>query len=867
MKIMKSLGYIITFVFIVSIIYLTVSVRDFEMVSAADIDYKDFYEFNELPNSNIVLTDTFQLITAEREIGGVRNYGPSIDPDRSDVVIITQDLQWQFGGLWYKNEIDMKKDFSMLMYVNLGNKWDNGNYDGTRGADGITFTIQGHTNTSGVALNRTIGANGAGLGAYSKDSDDNDPFNPYRSNYIRNALVLEFDTFYNNHELSTHDNGTPNFGNGGENGDKFYGHLDLTKTPNWTGADSGPFYKTHDISSPYFRSPENLSNAFNQDLTDRRWRKVEVIWDSVNYKLTYNIAGYNPIVYTFTDMEEVTNTFGGDLVYWGFTGSTGDSYNLQKVGIFNLPDQTEMTIDKLGRNITKDGEAAEFSESTIMKLGDVIEYQVEVDYPDDNNTQELVEAFIEDKLADELEYVAGSLRVQKNGENVSPNPVWNDGNVQLGNVEPGSTFIVTYQAKVLEEGIIDNIAIFGSKYTNPISDTAQIYSGSLVVKKVDENNDPLIDAEFTITGPDNFSLNLPRIGEESAAEFIVEYLEPGEYTVTETSAPSGYLLSAIPQSVTVVKGDEASPVTFVNYPGPGIIKEQKNSDANESEYGESSETLVGDNVDFKITSSLPADIFEYQDFSIFDELDTRLTLVENSVQLTTDSEVNLIIGADYDVSVSGNSLEASLTESGLAKLQDVSELILSFTALVNESTLVDLTDIPNTATLDFTNKSGASGKPTTNETITIPLTGEVHILKVYKDELGEEAHLPGAVFSLERRAGSTWESFGDEKISSENGLLGWTKLPKGEYRIVEIEAPEGYLLLANPIEFEITSDSTTHEQNFKVENKPREELPQTGGPGTIMFTVIGSLLMLIAGISTFVLMRNKKDTNYNGNGE
>jgi len=97
-----------------------------------------------------VLTDTFELIAADMANNSGVNYGPSLDPNRSDVVIITQDEQWQFGGLWYKNPIDMEKDFSMLMYVNLGDKWNNGNYDGNLGADGITFTIQGHTNTSGA---------------------------------------------------------------------------------------------------------------------------------------------------------------------------------------------------------------------------------------------------------------------------------------------------------------------------------------------------------------------------------------------------------------------------------------------------------------------------------------------------------------------------------------------------------------------------------------------------------------------------------------------------------------------------------------------------------------------------------------------
>src|SRR5699024_4828616 len=279
-----------------------------------------------------------------------------------------------------------------------------------------------------------------------------------KGNFIRNALVLEFDTFYNNHELNTNDNGTPNFGNGGANGDKFYGHIDLTKTPAWLGADQGPFYKQHDISEPYFRSPSNLQDATNQDLTDRRWRKVEVSWDSSTHTLTYDIAGYSPIVYQFSGSQDVIETFGGTLVYWGFTGSTGDSYNLQQVGIFEVPDQSESSIEKLARNITKDGKNAEFTKEAIMKLGDTIEYQVTVDYQVEGNTQDIVAAVIEDELPTELNYVDGSLRVQLNGSDIDPTPEWNNGEIHLGNFSPGSRFVVTYQAVVTEEVVIDNIA-------------------------------------------------------------------------------------------------------------------------------------------------------------------------------------------------------------------------------------------------------------------------------------------------------------------------------------------------------------------------------------------------------------------------
>ena len=305
MRKIKYGKFLLFLIFVMSIVYSGGDVGSSKVVHAdetTETDYDDFYD--ELPESDIDLKHTFELITPNRVNSKGINDGSSVDEKRPNVAIITQNKQWQFGGMWYKNPIDMKKDFSMLMYVNLGDQWNNGNNNGKPdgregGGDGITFTIQGHTNTSEVALENTIGANGAGLGAYSKDSDDNDPFNDYKDNFIRNALVLEFDTFYNNKEELTNDNNTPNFGNGqvgnDYNGKKFYGHIDLTKTRALSDPNQGPFYKQHVIPSPHFRSPDNLQDATNQDLTDNRWRKVEVSWDSSTYTLTYNIAGYDDI--------------------------------------------------------------------------------------------------------------------------------------------------------------------------------------------------------------------------------------------------------------------------------------------------------------------------------------------------------------------------------------------------------------------------------------------------------------------------------------------------------------------------------------------------------------------------------------------
>src|SRR5699024_6492600 len=156
------------------------------------------------------------------------------------------------------------------------------------------------------------------------------------------------------------------------------------------------------------------------------------------------------------------------------------------------------------------------------------------------------------------------------------------------------------------------------------------------------------------------------------------------------------------------------------------------------------------------------------------------------------------------------------------------------------------------SSIEFVNHSDQAGSPESDETNTIPLTGRVDILKIFKNDLLEEIPLSDAVFQLQVKSGDIWINFGEEKISNQNGVLHWEELPKGEYRIIEIEAPEGFLLLANPIEFEVTRESTTHAHSYIVENIPQEELPQTGGIGTAVFTITGVILMMSAGLSSLI---------------
>ncbi len=101
------------------------------------------------------------------------------------------------------------------------------------------------------------------------------------------------------------------------------------------------------------------------------------------------------------------------------------------------------------------------------------------------------------------------------------------------------------------------------------------------------------------------------------------------------------------------------------------------------------------------------------------------------------------------------------------------------------------------------------------------------------------------------------------------------RLPAGRYRLEETHAPEGYVILTKYYYFniaqggsvslsdengtkinshdDITLDNTGH--ILSVKNIPGTSLPDTGGTGTKLFSIIGIILTVFAGA---VLRRRRR---------
>ena len=181
---------------------------------------------------------------------------------------LTGALDWQLGSVWYADPIDLSKDFDLEFYLNFGGK-DNS------GADGIVFVMQD-------VSNKAIGKSGGGLGF--------EGFSP--------SFGVEFDDFNNQ-----------------DKGDIASDHIAILKNG------SVDHNSTNSISAPVAA----ISGGGN--IEDGLDHLVRIVWTESTKELQvwFDCDLRQRIFY---DIQK--NIFNGDnLVYWGFTSSTGGLNNRQ----------------------------------------------------------------------------------------------------------------------------------------------------------------------------------------------------------------------------------------------------------------------------------------------------------------------------------------------------------------------------------------------------------------------------------------------------------------------------------------------------------------------------------------------------------
>lgn len=241
----------------------------------------------------------------------------------------------------------------------------------------------------------------------------------------------------------------------------------------------------------------------------------------------------------------------------------------------------------------------------------------------------------------------------------------------------------------------------------------------------------------------------------------------------------------------------------------------------------------------------------------------------------TDTVAVKVGGADdtgFELRADGNGFVLSFD---MTEYQDRKgkEILITYTATVTEDAVVKVTE--NRVSLTYSSDPSDSTKTKTTPDIIVPLySSEIVAEKVNSASPGEVLQDAGFVL-LKKAAASDAEpglyykyNEADSKvewveklseatavITDEKGAAAFKGLEDGTYYLREIKAPDGFALSVNDIEITIDASGNKDTATGKpvgishketVRNNPGSPLPETGGRGTALYYITGSILLLAA---------------------
>ena len=316
---------------------------------------------------------------------------------------------------------------------------------------------------------------------------------------------------------------------------------------------------------------------------------------------------------------------------------------------------------------------------------------------------------------------------------------------------------------------------------------------------------------------------------------VIENLPNGYYYITTTTGSVVTINSTKPDA----EVDDKNVV-------PGVNKEITGASSYDAD-GKKALAQVGTEVEYTATITVGKGQLGY----VFkDTLGTGLEYVDGSLTVT-----DMTAGTDYTLAVSGQNITVTFEDDSIKGLAQDSEIVVVYKAKVTSAALQD-NPAKNTATISYGNDSQYTSKPSETETynakITViknddqnePLAGAGFVLKNADGKYYKFAD--GAVSWVDAEADATEYTSGDDgKLDGE-----FTGLADGTYTLVEKTTPSGYNT-AEDKEITIAKGDYSAgnlKQEATVINKAGSVLPATGGIGTTLFYVVGSVLVIGAAV-------------------
>lgn len=283
---------------------------------------------------------------------------------------------------------------------------------------------------------------------------------------------------------------------------------------------------------------------------------------------------------------------------------------------------------------------------------------------------------------------------------------------------------------------------------------------------------------------------------------------------------------------------------------------------------------LGDIVSYKVVVDVPSTVERLATFKIEDTMHTGLTFQNTSYKVKGIGTSNKDLAKDTDYTLTSTNNTWNLTFTN-ANIKPYKTLEITYNAIVNKNADVTSTGNINTAkftysnivTKDYNNTSNTDKTSSTESSVKVYVGG----FKIEKRETTRTGKLlSGAVFKIaSSKANANAGTFikdanGNEiTLTTVDGKVEYKGLAYGTYYIVETQAPtyddngttKYYNLLNKPEQVTINANSYTSDPIIVV-NRKKTILPKTGGIGTVLFTIIGLIFVVLG---TVFYIKNRKE--------
>lgn len=319
---------------------------------------------------------------------------------------------------------------------------------------------------------------------------------------------------------------------------------------------------------------------------------------------------------------------------------------------------------------------------------------------------------------------------------------------------------------------------------------------------------------------------------------------------------------------------------------PNVTMEEKNEvptnvktveEDSTGNYGEKNDADIGQTVNFKSTITAQAGA---ENYVFHDTMSSGLTYTGVTGITLNDATVDASNYTVVDTGLTdGCTFEVRFTQAFCDTLKANDQIVISYTATLNENAVIAGAGNPNTSKVSYGDSSNTKVTP---DSQTKTYTWDVDVFKYTKDGETEKA-LAGAKFTLSKKAdgsnpialvsegnnvyrvAKTGETGTVTEIATDaTGKFTIKGLDADTYYLTETAAPAGYNKLAGPVTIVIgengvvngTTEAPQGVNEVKILNQTGAELPSTGGIGTTIFYVAGGVLVI--GAAALLIAKRKK---------